>query len=726
MTAAADVVTDTPAESGEQSERFTPRWLDLVVQWAALGVVSVGVVGLPLLLVGLYKSYLVLPLAIVVWLVLVVLRARSRPVAGAKATLTTHIVSGAAVIVAIVDFIVNAKESTQHLLADGDPSIYGLTGKWIAEHGTLNIPIHPDWFGNDQTVNYMTNGFFLRPDGHHLYPQFFHLLPALLAIGDWFDGTGGLLHLNMLIGAFALLAIFAFATRFMHPVWALAMMVTLSLTLPQVFFSRDTFSEIPSQFLVFAGLAMLCDTIARKPSRPGIYGLLAGLTLGASTMARIDAFTYLPPILLALVVLALRATRTKPAYRDLVRIGTGAFIGLALTGAIGTADAIFGSPAYAKSVKASLAAIAVLTILVVIAGVVVFSQPKVRGFVVRAGAFLPRLARIAAGLVALGLFAAWLLRPHVQTSHETGVLDISNTLANLQRAEHVTLDPTRHYNEMSLRWLSWYLGPITLTVAIIGFGYLTYRVFRGKDLKLLPFWMLAGPVTLLYVYDPQIVPVQYWATRRFVPVTLPALLLLAFFVMARLFDVAWARFTTRSSSDDGERFAGASVDKPAIRWVSGVVAVGLAIAMVVTPIVLLGGPVRLVRSYIPIRDETSRICAALTPTDAVLLVGGGSAANGFVQTIEIYCGNSAAVAGTRTEMADIVTMSKAAAASGHRLMLMSSQQQPTDDSGKPLGVTLGTTVDGVVFDTEALSLTHRPDHDFKVNLPIFITPAPAQ
>jgi len=181
LTAAADVVTTTRTEPTDKSDRFTPRWLDLVVQWAALGVVAVGVVGLPLLLVGEYKRYLVLPLAIIVWLVLVVLRARSRPLARAKASPTTHVISCGAVIVAIVDFVVNAKESAQHLLADGDPAIYGLSGKWIAEHGTLNIPIHPDWFGHDQTINYMTNGFFLRPDGHHLYPQFFHLLPALLA-----------------------------------------------------------------------------------------------------------------------------------------------------------------------------------------------------------------------------------------------------------------------------------------------------------------------------------------------------------------------------------------------------------------------------------------------------------------------------------------------------------------------------------------------------------------
>ena len=107
----------------------------------------------------------------------------------------------------------------------------------------------------------------------------------------------------------------------------------------------------------------------------------------------------------------------------------------------------------------------------------------------------------------------------------------------------------------------------------------------------------------------------------------------------------------------------------------------------------------------------------------MLLVGGGQT-NGFVQTIEIYCGNSAAVSGQNTKRADIIAMANAAKASGHRLMLVSTSKQPVDSGKVPLGMTLPDMIYNAVFDTEALSLTHRPNTDFKVALPIYIGPAP--
>ena len=505
------------------------------MQWTALGVVAVGLVGLPLLLIGWFKSYLVLPGAFIGWLFLVRLRRHSLASTQIRLPVRAHLVSLAAVVFAIGDVVVNAGRSTQHLLVDGDPAVYGMTGKWIAEHGSLNIPIHQSWLGNDQTVNYMTNGFFLRPDGHHLYPQFFHLLPALLAIGDWVGGTRALLNLNVALGGVALLAVFAFASRFLRPAWALAAMVTLAFTLPQIFFSRDTFSEIPSQLLVFAGLAMLWDSTQWRAKRPGPAGLLAGLTLGASTMVRIDAFLYMVPLVLTAAVLTLVFPREHTMRRQRVRWLAGLIGGLVLSAAIGVVDGVIGSPAYANSVKNQLVGIAAMTALIAVASAVPLAMPKIDAATRRiASRWLPKLAPAAGIVTSLAFGFAWLVRPHVQQVHETGVLDISATIANLQRTEHATVDSTRHYNEMSLRWVSWYIGPITLTLAIIGLGYLTYRVLKGRDLQLLPFVLLTGVVSAVYVYDPLIVPVQYWASRRFVPVTFPAFILLAFFLLSRI------------------------------------------------------------------------------------------------------------------------------------------------------------------------------------------------
>jgi hypothetical protein len=196
------------------------------------------------------------------------------------------------------------------------------------------------------------------------------------------------------------------------------------------------------------------------------------------------------------------------------------------------------------------------------------------------------------------------------------------------------------------------------------------------------------------------------------------MVILAFFVLARLVDSA------RQRRADAGADARNGAPATARRWVAAGVGVALAAAVLVTPVVLLQGPVRLVRAYVPVRDAVNRVCDALRPSDVVLLVGYGAQTNGFVQTIETYCGETAAVSGVNTEPSDITHMARAAAASGHRLVLISSQQKPVDLSGKPLGMTLGTVVTSVVFDTEALSLTHRPDSDYKVALPIYMAPAP--
>src|SRR6185312_4032212 len=97
--------------------------------------------------------------------------------------------------------------------------------------------------------------------------------------------------------------------------------------------------EIPSQFLVFAGLSQLLDATKLKPRRAGLAGLLAGLTLGASAMARIDAFIYLPAVLVSVFVVALMARRASTERAVAVRLVIGTSTGLAATGVLAVADA---------------------------------------------------------------------------------------------------------------------------------------------------------------------------------------------------------------------------------------------------------------------------------------------------------------------------------------------------------------------------------------------------
>jgi hypothetical protein len=115
--------------------------------------------------------------------------------------------------------------------------------------------------------------------------------------------------------------------------------------LPQLHFSRDAFSEIPSQLLVFAGLAPAVGRHrAAPPDRLAGAGrwLVTGLVLGGSAMARIDAFLYLVP--LAVGLLLVRAGWT----------GLAVAAGAAVSAALALVDGYLGSPVYVESVEGPL------------------------------------------------------------------------------------------------------------------------------------------------------------------------------------------------------------------------------------------------------------------------------------------------------------------------------------------------------------------------------------
>jgi hypothetical protein len=316
--------------------------------------------------------------------------------------------------------VVNGSQHYEHLIVDGDPSVYAVTGALLARNGELTVPTRAEeLYGGNQTVEFAGSGYFDTEGEPTVYPQFFHLLPVLLAAASWLGGTSLLLLVNPVLGGCSLLAFYAFAARVVRPAWALLAMASLAVLLPQLHFSRDAFSEIPSQLLVFAGLALLWDvTGPRRPTGwPALTGgLVTGLVLGGSAMARIDAFLYLVP--LAVGLLLVRAGWTGLA----VAAGAGVSAALALV------DGYLGSPVYVESVEGPLLQTAAALLLVAVAAVVVRRSPA---WVPRLGA---RLAWPVAGLT-VGLAAfAWFVRPLVQVTRK--IPDRTNaTIASLQESE---------------------------------------------------------------------------------------------------------------------------------------------------------------------------------------------------------------------------------------------------------------------------------------------------
>jgi hypothetical protein len=134
-------------------------------------------------------------------------------------------------------------------------------------------------------------------------------------------------------------------------------------------------------------------------------------------------------------------------------------------------------------------------------------------------------SNVAFALVIAFGFGAWFVRPLVQKGHG----EPNTTVALVQRLNQMPIDGTRRYAELSVRWISWYIGPITLILGIVGAALLA-RLFVRGTLRVQPATtaLILAPPALVYVLYPSTTPDHVWAARRFLPAVFPGLILLAF------------------------------------------------------------------------------------------------------------------------------------------------------------------------------------------------------
>jgi hypothetical protein len=232
---------------------------------------------------------------------------------------------------------------SQYMVATRDPGIYMIVGAVIAHTGgsPLNIveahhlaSVVPGLsdalgpFGSSNNVDIRLQG----SDG----------VPALLAIGYWLAGVQGAIVVNLFIGAVGLVAVYALGRRFMGPYWALAPMLILAASMPYIYFSRTSYTEIMATLVILASSAWLVSAFNTKRLSDFV---IAGALMGASGLTRIDgALEFagaLAGLLLVVIGVGRVASDTRLRWNILGFAGAGT-----VTLGIGIADLEYNNARY--------------------------------------------------------------------------------------------------------------------------------------------------------------------------------------------------------------------------------------------------------------------------------------------------------------------------------------------------------------------------------------------
>ena len=128
--------------------------------------------------------------------------------------------------------------------------------------------------------------------------------------------------------------------------------------------------------------------------------------------------------------------------------------------------------------------------------------------------WLPDVA--AAGVVVVGLYLAG--RPLWQVVRQSPDDPGARYVAGMQARQGLPVDGGRTYAEQTVAWLSWYVGPVALVVALVVLAVLVRRAVLSAQSRRVDAWLpallVASGSTLLTLLRPGITPDHPWADRR--------------------------------------------------------------------------------------------------------------------------------------------------------------------------------------------------------------------
>jgi hypothetical protein len=587
--------------------------------------------GLPLLLLGHFNPAIMLAVSLPLVAVLVAFGLRWTPgrwpgLLPAREPGRAHAPWWAVVGVIAVAIAFGVDQMIYHsqfIMVMRDPGSYIQYGDWIARHHSLPVPQDGQAFGGTSHA-LIFQSFGNYQVGGAVVLQFMAGLPMVIASAFWVGGVSAATAVAPILGACGVLAFGGLAARLVGPRWAPLAALVLALCLPEQFTSRSDYSEPLTQILVLGGLCLIIDSLTSEEVQARVLAALGGLALGLTVLVRIDgAADILPVIPYCGLLLIGRRPQALPLLGGLV---AGALYGCV--------DGLVLSRPYLDSIKTALVPLVLITSVVIIATLIAVALLWNKAVPTVRGSLLPNTAAALTVAVAVG-FA---VRPYVQTVRLKSSQGFENTMASYQRANHLPVDPTRIYYELSMHWVFWYIGIPAVVLATLGAALLTRRCLRGQA----PTWTLAlllfGWAIVETLYRPSITPDQPWASRRLVPAVLPGFILLA------VWATSWLITRLRQTGVQRVVYAGLAFCCAALLVVpAAITTFGLRARS--------GGPagIRIAATGLAFKTTyqgeiaaVDRMCAAIPRGSSVVFLP-GAAANWLTQVVRGMCGDPAAI-----------------------------------------------------------------------------------
>ena len=568
---------------------------------------------------GIHRPWTTLPLALVVGVALWrAIRPTEAP-SEADARAAKWSLGGVAAWIVVGIFF-----ASEYLVVTRDPGFLSLTGVWLINHPTTDIPTRGAIEAAAQQPNVIADAWQAwNLSGDVVQPQGAKMLPAVLSVGGWVDGVTGVLATNIVIGGVGLLAVYLVARRLLGPLAALGPAALVALTVSHIGLSRSPYSEPLTLLLIVASIAWawrgleegrMCALVA------------AGATSGATALCRIDGGVYALGVFLG--VGAVCAWRGKKGIAPLLAF----VIPQALMVGAGYWSLWRWSTSYIERLGSEARTLGIAYSVVVVL-VVVFQVAiapflgRVRTLVLAHRAGVSKIAAIltALAMVVLASRPLWMIdrRSTVGTTDQF----TNSVVGQFQQAEGYPVDPTRTYAEHTITWLSYYLTWPVLALATLGLAIIVWRTFTTRPVAVVFLGAFAVP-TLVYLMRPAIVPDQLWAIRRFEPITLPGLAIAAGVGAWWLVGCVGRRFAEPYAREHATRVASVIaaivlIAAPMSTYVT--VRLGDANPVSVTPYVY-------VKEQSGARAEIDNLCRIIDGRPVIL-----SGSSGYFGTIRVMC-----------------------------------------------------------------------------------------